>query len=121
MPSYACRTPGRAATPGDTSVRNTGERVPHERAPLASGPELRYGKSVQTPPLPENEKERLEALRALQVLDSEPDQVIDDLTRLAAEVCGTPFALVSLVDEKRLWFKSKLGLDVHDSDRSVSL
>ena len=52
-------------------------------------------------PLPSNEVERLRELQAFRVLDVLPEQPYDDITALAAEICGTPIALVSLVDETR--------------------
>lgn len=64
-----------------------------------------------------NEAERLEALRNYQILDTPPEAVFDDLTRLAAYICGTPVSLVSLIDADRQWFKAKTGLDGIDSTR----
>ena len=68
-------------------------------------------------PLPENEAERLEALRKTRLLDSAPDSAFDDFTRLASFVCGTPVALISLIDEDRQWFKSRIGLDATETPR----
>jgi diguanylate cyclase (GGDEF)-like protein len=62
-------------------------------------------------PLPENEPERLAALRAKNVLDTPPEERFDRLTRLARRLFDVPIALVSLVDEDRQWFKSMQGLD----------
>jgi PAS domain S-box-containing protein len=59
---------------------------------------------------PTNEAERLAALRALEILDTPPEEGFDELTALAASVCETPIAVISLIDEDRLWFKSKVGL-----------
>lgn len=67
-----------------------------------------------------NEKERLEALIALGVLDTPPEPCFDEITAMAAHVCNTPMALVSLVDEKRQWFKSKKGLDASETSRDIS-
>ncbi|HWY74846.1 MAG TPA: GAF domain-containing protein [Verrucomicrobiae bacterium] len=71
-------------------------------------------------PLPENEKRRLEVLWHYEVLDSMPEEVFDDLTELAASICESPIALISLVDEKRQWFKSKIGISASETSRDVS-
>jgi signal transduction histidine kinase len=71
-------------------------------------------------PIPENEAERLEALRRYQILDTRSDPVFDDLAALASYVCGTPIALVSLVDSDRQWFKARVGLDASETPRDVS-
>jgi PAS domain S-box-containing protein len=70
--------------------------------------------------LPDNEATRLEALRRYGILDTLPEQEFDDLTRLAALTCGTPMALVSFVDEKRQWFKSKIGIQASETPRDIS-
>jgi GAF domain-containing protein len=57
------------------------------------------------------EDARLRALRAYRVLDTPTEAAYDTLVRLAASVCGTPIALISLIDESRLWFKASYGLD----------
>jgi two-component system sensor histidine kinase VicK len=67
-----------------------------------------------------NEQLRLAALQAYQILDTATAQDYDELTELAAAICGTPIALISLVDEKRQWFKSHRGIDVTETDRSHS-
>jgi len=67
-----------------------------------------------------NEDVRLDALRKYRILDTDPEQAFDDLAVLASQVCGTPIALISLVDEDRQWFKSRVGLDVAETSRSVS-
>lgn len=64
------------------------------------------------------EAERLAALRRYQILDTPPEAAFDDLTAIAAAICGTPIALVSLVDDERQWFKSAHGLPVSETPRS---
>lgn len=71
-------------------------------------------------PIPHNEPERLAALHAFRLLDTAPEQVYDDLTSLAAELCGTPIAALSLSDSHRQWFKAKVGMDVSEMPRSIS-
>jgi anti-sigma regulatory factor (Ser/Thr protein kinase) len=68
-----------------------------------------------------DESGRLDALRRHRILDTDPEQAFDDLTLLASQICATPIALISLVDEDRQWFKSRVGIDVHETSRSVSL
>ena len=67
-----------------------------------------------------DETARVAALRRYRILDTEPEQQFDDLTLLASQVCGTPIALISLVDECRQWFKSRVGTTVGETSRSVS-
>ena len=66
------------------------------------------------------ESQRLEVLRSLRILDTPREQAFDDLTALAATICRTPIAGVSLVDETRQWFKSAIGLDITESPRELS-
>ncbi len=68
-------------------------------------------------PYPENETERLRALRALQLLNSGPDEVLDDLSAITAHVCRTPVALVSLVDQHRQWFLARVGTTLTGTPR----
>jgi PAS domain S-box-containing protein len=71
-------------------------------------------------PIPANENERLSALRRLQILDTLPQKAFDSLTSLATGICGTPIALISLVDSKRQWFKSKQGVQLTQTSRDES-
>ena len=75
---------------------------------------------MKTPLRPGDEARRLEVLRQYELLDTSPEQALDDLTELAAKICGTPISLISLVDEKRQWFKSRFGLDVGETPRKIS-
>ena len=63
---------------------------------------------------------RLSALRRYRILDTEPERCFDDLALLASQVCGTPMALITLVDEQRQWFKSRVGVAVAETSRVVS-
>jgi GAF domain-containing protein len=64
------------------------------------------------------EARRLHGLDLYKVLDTHAEKVFDDLTSLAAQICETPISLVSLVDEKRQWFKSRVGLEAKETPRS---
>ena len=63
---------------------------------------------------------RLSALRRYRILETEPERCFDDLAFLASQVCGTPMALITLVDEHRQWFKSRVGVSVAETSRAVS-
>lgn len=71
-------------------------------------------------PIPENEEQRLQAVRSYEILDSEPEMDFDALTRLAAYAFDSPAAVVGLMDADRLWFKSRFGLDVPQLDRQIA-
>lgn len=66
------------------------------------------------------ESKRLNVLWQYDVLDTVPEEIFDDLTELAASICEAPIALISLVDEKRQWFKSKVGTTLRETSRDVS-
>ncbi|MBC7207163.1 MAG: GAF domain-containing protein, partial [Methyloversatilis sp.] len=72
-------------------------------------------------PPPEDEVQRLQALRDLCVLDTPPEPAFDALTALAAQLFDMPVALVSLVDESRQWFKSAHGLCLRETRRDAAL
>jgi len=72
------------------------------------------------PPHPQDEQARLAELRSYDILDTLPQIEYDELTFLASAICETPMALVSLVDEDRQWFKSKVGLDVDQTARDIA-
>jgi GAF domain-containing protein len=71
-------------------------------------------------PVPGTEKKRLKVLWQYEVVDSVPEEVFDDLTELAARICEAPIALITLVDEKRQWFKSKVGITLKETSRDIS-
>jgi PAS domain S-box-containing protein len=71
-------------------------------------------------PLPANEPARLRALDSYEILDSLPEQVYDDIARLAARTTGMPIALVSMVGAERQWFKARIGIDLAETPRCVS-
>ena len=71
-------------------------------------------------PLPSNEAERLAALKAYHILDTGTEQSYDDITALAAHICKVPIAMISLVDEVRQWFKSRLGVEEQQTPREVA-
>src|SRR5215468_9002071 len=68
----------------------------------------------------DSETKRLNVLWQYEVLDTVPEEVFDDLTELAARICEAPIALISLVDEKRQWFKSRVGTTVTETSRDIS-
>jgi GAF domain-containing protein len=70
--------------------------------------------------VPVAEKKRLRVLWQYEVLDTVPEELFDDLTELAARICEAPIALISLVDDNRQWFKSKVGMTVSETSRGVS-
>lgn len=70
--------------------------------------------------LPSHERQRLELLACTRLLDTEANEAFDRITRLAARIFDVPTALITLVDERRQWFKSRVGLDVRETDRSSS-
>jgi GAF domain-containing protein len=69
------------------------------------------------PYVSDSEIDRLAALKRYRVLDTAPEQAFDDITRLAAFICGTPISLVTLIDRERQWFKSKLGMVLSQTPR----
>jgi GAF domain-containing protein len=71
-------------------------------------------------PTPPNERRRLEVLWQYDLLDSPPEQPLEDLTELARCICETPIALISLVDEHRQWFKARLGVTEKETARDIS-
>ncbi len=71
-------------------------------------------------PAPHNESARLKALEDAHILDTPPEAAYNELVRLASFICGTPISLISLVDEKRQWFKARVGLEVRETARELA-
>ncbi|MDB5249402.1 MAG: histidine kinase [Segetibacter sp.] len=66
------------------------------------------------------EVERLKNLEEYSILDSIPEKEYDDLTRIASQICETPISLITLVDDKRQWFKSAYGFDMRETPKEYS-
>jgi GAF domain-containing protein len=75
---------------------------------------------MNTAPFPTSEARRLKVLWQYEVLDTVPEEIFDDLTELAGAICGSPIALISLIDETRQWFKAKVGLSASETSRDTS-
>lgn len=71
-------------------------------------------------PIPENEAGRLEKLHYYGILDSEAEEMFDDLTKLATQILDVPICALSLIDEHRQWFKSSVGLELTETTREDS-
>lgn len=71
-------------------------------------------------PLPPDEAQRLQALHELELLDSADEEAFDHLTRLASLICEVPISVISLVDDDRQWFKSRVGLEARETTRDVA-
>lgn len=75
---------------------------------------------MQAPAIPDYERQRLDALRRLAILDSSAEERFDRITRMARNLFEVPISLISLVDGERQWFKSRCGLDAQETPRDIS-
>ncbi len=69
---------------------------------------------------PADEISRLAALEELQLINSDPEDNYDDITRLASYICNVPVSLITLISEEKQWFKSKIGTDISEASREIS-
>lgn len=74
----------------------------------------------RSPNAPPNETSRLAALLAFELLDTPAEAMFDNITALAAQICNTPIALISLIDAERQWFKSRMGLGATETPRELA-
>lgn len=75
---------------------------------------------MKQPDIPANERERLNALCRYNILDTPAEKCFDRLTELAANICDTPIAMITFVDESRDWFKSRTGITRTEAERKIS-
>lgn len=66
------------------------------------------------------ESQRIKALESYSILDTMPEDDYDDLVLIASQICDTPIAIIGFVDEKRHWFKSKIGIEITENQRDLS-
>src|SRR3990170_6937629 len=84
-------------------------------------PAVRPQPMTEVPPVPPAEDARLRALEAYRILDTGPEAPFDALARIAALICGTPIALVNLIDRDRGWFKARVGTGLTEIPRDLAL
>lgn len=75
---------------------------------------------MKTPNIPSHEIQRLKALNRYHIMDTCAEEIFDHFTYLASQLCGTPIALITFLDEKRQWFKSKIGIEATETPRDIS-
>src|SRR3989339_256352 len=95
----------------------------HARIPARGSPQpaVRPQPMPMVPPLPPAEDARLRALEDYRILDTGPEAPFDALARIAALICGTPIALVTLIDRDRGWFKARVGTGLNEIARDHAL
>ena len=71
-------------------------------------------------PLPQNERSRLESLRSFRILGTSCEQVFDDIAHLASHICDASVAVIAFIEEQRVWFKAKIGLELNEIPRDGS-
>ena len=86
-----------------------------QRIPVGWAPQTKF-----RVPIPVNEPQRLVTLRSFQILDTPAETAFNDIAELAAGICGTPIALISLVDAERQWFKAKVGMAATETPRDIA-
>ena len=102
---------GEGATPTSVSLARDSSAI-CERASTAET----AGRDASSFPIPANEPGRLNALRALDILDSPPESAYDEIAVLAAQICGCPIGYISFIDDDRRWLKAKYGLPPQMTD-----
>lgn len=75
---------------------------------------------MRNDPVPTHEQLRLKALKYYSILDSIDEKEFDQFTKLASIICECPVSFISLIDEKRQWFKSKIGVEESETTREIS-
>jgi len=105
-------------TPDEVLGRADGLEYDSSRKPAR--PDGRTSEPEMSAPSPSVELARVAALDRYAILDTEPEQAFDDLVVLAAHVCRAPIAMLSLVDDHRQWFKSKVGVEIRETPRETS-
>lgn len=100
-------------------MRTRGTAQLNEGSRMARSQHRDGGAYLRPPTLPD-EPERLQALAQYEILDTQPEQAFDDLALLASHICGTPIAMVSLIDADRQWFKARVGIDLPETPRDVA-
>jgi len=98
----------------------TSEGLEYDFLRKPARPDGRFSEPEMSAPFPSVESARVAALDRYAILDTEPEQTFDDLVALAAYVCKVPIAMLSLVDDHRQWFKSKVGVEIRETPRETS-